>query len=194
MENVSKINSFVAVNYGSGDSYGSGSGDSYGDGYGDGYGVKSINGKTVYIIDDVQTIITHIHGNIAKGFILQGDLTIKPCYIVKQGNLFAHGDTIQKAQEDLIAKLMDNMPTEERISEFYKKFPDKSKKYPARDFFTWHHNLTGSCEAGRTAFAKDHAIDIDNGAMTVTEFIELTKNAYGGDIIKQLAIMDKDGE
>jgi hypothetical protein len=39
---------------------------------------------------------------------------------------------------------------------------------------------------GRKSFAAQHDIDIENGTMTVGEFIKLTINAYGGDAIKQL--------
>ena len=38
---------------------------------------------------------------------------------------------------------------------------------------------------GRRQFAKDNGVDLD-GEMTVEDFIALTKNAFGGDIIKQL--------
>ena len=65
-------------------------------------------------------------------------------------------------------------------------FTDVDKKYPAKDFFIWHNRLTGSCEMGRKSFASDNGIDLENGEYTVKEFVEITKNAYGGQIIKQL--------
>ena len=37
----------------------------------------------------------------------------------------------------------------------------------------------------RQQFAKDNGVDLD-GEMTVKEFIELTENAFGGEIIKRL--------
>ena len=61
------------------------------------------------------------------------------------------------------------------------------KTYPAKEFYIWHNKLTGSCEMGRKAFVKDHGIDIENDSMTVAEFIHLTKDSYGGSIIKKLA-------
>lgn len=61
------------------------------------------------------------------------------------------------------------------------------KKYSAKDLFIWHHVLTGSCKAGREAFCKDKGIDVDNDRFTVYEFIELTKNSYGGEIIRKLS-------
>ena len=63
--------------YGDGSGYSNGDGDGYGDGYG--YGVKSINNDRVYLIDNVQTIIKSVRNNIAKGFILNKDLTLSSC-------------------------------------------------------------------------------------------------------------------
>ena len=168
--------------YGSGDGYGSGSGDGYGYGYG--YGLNSINGKKIYMVDGIATTISHIHGNIAKGTIVNKNLTEMPCYIVKEGKYFAHGETLAEANASLQDKLFKELPDEERIAEFW-KCHKKGVKYPTKDFFEWHHKLTGSCLMGRQQFAKDHGVDLE-GEMTVEEFIALTKNAFGGEIIKRL--------
>lgn len=178
---------------GYGDSYGygngSGSGYSYGDGYGDsdgyGYGVKEINGDTVYMVDDVPTIIKSVRGNIAQGYILQSDLTQKPCYIVKEQNMFAHGETLHDAFSALQEKLYDGSTEEERIEAFRKKFPEYDTLYPNRDLFAYHHVLTGSCRMGRESFCEDKGISLD-GSTTVREFVELTKDSYGSDIIRKL--------
>ena len=185
--------------YGSGSVYGSvygdgsSSGDGYGSGYGDGsgyssssgYGIKEVNGDTVYIVDDVPTIIKSVRDNIAQGFILQRDFTLKPCYIVKEQNMFAHGDTLHDAFTALQEKLYDDSTEEERIEAFRKKFPEYDTLYPNRDLFTYHHVLTGSCRMGRESFCKDKGIDLD-GSTTVREFVELTKDSYGGDVICKL--------
>lgn len=39
----------------------------------------------------------------------------------------------------------------------------------------------------RKEFAKAHLLDPEHGAMTMRTFIHLTKDAYGGDNIRQLA-------
>jgi len=175
---------------GDGSGYGDGSGSGYGDGsgsgYGDGDGVKSINGNSIYVVDNIPTIITNVKGNIAKGFILQSDLSLTPCFIVKENNQFSHGNTLHEAFESLQEKLYDDSTEEERILKFKEHFSDFSKKYSAKDLFIWHHVLTGSCKAGREAFCTDKGIDVDNDRFTV-EFIELTKNSYGGDIIRRLS-------
>lgn len=178
--------------YGSGDGDGYGSGDGSGSGYGDGYGdgdgdgVKSINGNPIYVVDNIPTIITNVKGNISKGFILHSDLSLTPCFIVKENNQFSHGNTLHEAFESLQEKLYDDSTEEERILKFKEHFSDFSKKYSAKDLFIWHHVLTGSCKAGREAFCTDKGIDVDNDRFTVYEFIELTKNSYMGEIIKKL--------
>ena len=170
--------------YGDGDGDGSGDGSGYGSGDGYGDGLKSINGKKVYLVDGIATTISHIHGNTAKGTIVNNDLTETPCYIVKEGRYFAHGETLAEANAALQDKLFDEMPAEERIAAFW-ECHKKGIKYPTKDFFEWHHKLTGSCLMGRQQFAKDHDIDLE-GEMTVEEFIALTKNSFGGEIIKRL--------
>ena len=184
-----KIKNFLNLSYGYGYGSGSGSGDGsvygYGYGDGDGYGVKEVNGDTVYIVDDVPTIIKSVRDNIVQGFILQSDLTLKPCYIVKEQNMFAHGDTLHDAFTALQEKLYDNSTEEERIEAFRKKFPEYDTLYPNRDLFAYHHVLTGSCRMGRESFCKDKDIDLD-GSTTVHEFVELTKDSYGGDVICKL--------
>ena len=184
-----KIREFLSIDhgYGSGDGSGYGYGDGDGDGYGSGSGdgIGEINGMQVHRIDEVQTILTSVHGNVAKGYILQGDLTLTPCYVVKGNNKFAHGDTLRDAMAALTDKLFEGMSEEELIAEFVEAHPDKDKAYPNKDLFDWHHRLTGSCMAGRNAFVKDRGLSLD-GETTVTEFIRLTENAYNGSVIKSL--------
>ena len=174
--------------YGDGSSNDSGAGNSFGsgNGFGDCYGsgLKSINGKKIYMIDGIAITISHIHGNTAKVTIVNNDLTETPCYIVKEGKYFAHGKTLAEAHTALQDKLFNKMPVEKRIAKFW-ACHKKGVKYPTKDFFEWHHKLTRSCLMGRQQFAKDHGVDLD-GEMTVEEFIELTKNSFGGDIIKRL--------
>ena len=137
------------------------------------------------MVDDTQTIITSVRGNVAQGFILQSDLQLEPCFIVKENNKFAHGDTLRDAFTSLQEKLYDDSTEEERIDAFKQKFPSYDTKYSNHDLFIYHHVLTGSCRMGRESFVADKGLSLD-GKTTVREFVELTKDAYGGDIIKQL--------
>ena len=171
--------------YGYGDGYGSGDGYGYGDGdgSGDGYGIKKYDGEDVHMIDGMQTIITAVHGNIAKGNILQGDLTLTPCFVAKVDGFFAHGETARAAVESARDKAFEDMPQEKRIAAFLDEIKPNTA-YPVITLYDWHHRLTGSCEAGRKAFAKDHGIDL-SACMTREAFFELTKDAYGGSVIRE---------
>lgn len=178
-----RIKAFLSKTYG--DDKISGDGDGYGDGSGVGDGVKELNGDNVYLVDEIQTIIKSVHGNIAQGFVLNRDLTLQPCYIVKEQNHFAHGETLHDAFSSLQEKLYDDSTEEERIEAFIKKFPNYDTPYSNRDLFTYHHVLTGSCRFGRDSFCKDKGINLD-GSTTVREFVSLTKDSYGSETIRRL--------
>lgn len=175
----------AGVDVGGGYGCGFGSPDGNGYGWGDNLCVKDINGNIVCIIDDIPTIITSVRNNIAKGFIVKNDLQFEPCYIVKENNQFAHGFTLKDAFMSLQEKLYDDSTEEERIEAFKKQFPEYDVKYDNMDLFVYHHVLTGSCRMGREAFMSNKGLSLD-GKTSVREFVKLTQDAYGGDIIKKL--------
>ena len=138
----------------------------------------------VWLVDGVPTIITKIKDAVAKGFILESDMSLIPCYIVKGNGYFAHGKTLRKAQEALREKIFENLEPEEAIEQFIEQFkPDK--KYKGKEFFEWHHYLTGSCLMGRESFVRSHNLSLDD-EFSVKEFIDLCIDDYGGEIISQL--------
>ena len=176
--------------------YGRGDGNFDGSGSGSGLGrtgcadISFFCGSPVYEIDRVQTIVTAVFGHYAKGYILGQCLTLTPCYIAKQESYFAHGKTLNEAVSAVAEKALANTPEEERISEFW-KYHKKGVKYQAKDFYEWHHRLTGSCEMGRNTFAAEHGIDLNSDMFTVEEFVELCETSYGSEIIRKL---NEDGE
>lgn len=196
MVSVEAIREFVSVVSG-GYGYGGGGGNSDGGGCGGGYGggdgggdIKTINGIHTAMIDDILTAITNVRGNVAKGFIVNVDLTLELCYVVKQDNLFSHGKSIKSAMAGLMDKLFEDMSEEERIDMFWKEHNIKSE-YPALDLYEWHNKLTGSCEFGRQSFCKNHNINLNKDKFTVKQFIELCKNDYGGEVISKLLRRNK---
>ena len=173
---------------GSGSGYGSdfGAGDGSGFGAGDGSGdISTYEGNIVDYIDGVPTIITRIHNNIAKGYVIKRDMTLEACYVAKVGNSFAHGETTKDAVADAEAKEMERMPVEERIEKFIEKFGSLDSEHTGKEFYDWHHILTGSCRMGRDEFCKDNYIDLDK-KYTVGYFLSITKNAYGGSVIDKI--------
>ena len=204
-----KIERFLAVSYGygsgsgDGDGYGSGSGSGYGDGsgdgdgsgygygYGDGYGDgdwKVYAGRRIYYIDSLPTLIDSVRGDYAKGHIVGNDLVLRPCYIARHGDNWAHGDTLREAVRDAEAKWLENRPLKERLAEFVETHPDLDTPY--NDLFHWHHILTGSCEAGRKQWCREHGYK-PTDSITVRAFIDQTRFDYGHEAIDKLAELYK---
>ena len=169
---------------GDGDGYGYGNGSGHGDG--DGNDIEYLNNQKIYTIDNIPTLIDSVHTNYAKGRILNSDLTTKPCFIAKCGNFFAHGETLRQAVSDAKSKYNQSLPVEDRVKAFNTQYPDRDKKIPAQELFQWHNTLTGSCLLGRKQFCEEHNLDYESGFYTVNEFISLTRDAYGGEVIRML--------
>ena len=167
---------------GDGYGYGCGSGDGWGDSDG---GLKSLNNNCVYLIDGIETIIENVKGVVASGFVVNKDLSLTKTFVVKNNYFFAHGKTIKEAKNYLIEKTLINLPIEQRIENFKIEFPDLEKSYSAYKFFEWHYYLTGSCKMGRESFCLNNNIKMSD-KLTVAEFVELTKNQYGSEIIIKL--------
>ena len=186
MADVGDIHNGDGYGYGSGSGYGYGSdyGDGYGYGDGSGPGVSVFSGASIESIDGVQTIITRVKGNVARGHILQADLTLRPCYVAKVGDSFAHGDTAEFALRDATNKHLEDATAEERIERFVEQFP-KGNRFSGSDLFDAHGWLTGSCQTGREQFVRDHNIDL-TAMLSIQEFIALTQNVYGGEIVRRL--------
>ena len=175
-----KIKRFLLI--GSGYGYGSG------DGSGDGslLSIKKVGDDNIYNIDELPTAIDNIKGNVAQGRVLKADMTWEPCYIVRIGDSYAHGETIHDAQRDAMQKHMKSAPIEERLQMFKDRFPDFDEPVPAKELFDWHNTLTGSCFMGRKQWCLDHGIDVEHDTYSPRRFIELTQDSYGGESIKKL--------
>ena len=168
---------------GDGDGDGDGSGSGSGDGDGSGSGVKEFNGRKVYDIDSVLTLIYAVKGDAARGAVLRNDMTLRDCWIAKRGNFFAHGDTLHEAVEAVEAKWRENRPLDERIAEFMKTHPALDEEYG--DLFEWHHILTGSCEFGRRQWCEEHGYK-PTDSITLRTFLTETAGDYGGDVIRRV--------
>lgn len=81
---------------------------------------------------------------------------------------------------DLVKKTQNH-----RFEEFKKRF-NLVDRYPIRDLSRWHSLLCLSCSQGKKEFAEKHNLDIENGTLTIPEFIELVQDAYGSKQIQKL--------
>lgn len=141
----------------------------------------------VYYIDSIPTIIYSVKGDYAKGAIVsEKDLSLTPCFIMKKGELYAHGTTLHEAHSIVHDKFNKKFSIKDRIATFKSKFPDFSIKLKAKELFDWHYYLTGSCQLGKLALLKDKDINLESDFVSINEFIELSRNKFGWDIIQLL--------
>lgn len=109
-----------STGYGCGDGSGGGSSLSTGYGYGDGSGcgysigngageisyscynkdIKAFNSYIVDYVNNIPTIITQLHYNIAYGYIINKDLTLESYFIAKVGSSFGLRKNIKDAFDD----------------------------------------------------------------------------------------------
>jgi hypothetical protein len=142
------------------------------------------------LIDGVQTIIKSIKGNVAKGFILNVDLTLEPTFIAKVGDSFAHGRSAREALDGAFAKHNESTTPEERVQSFIESHPSLGT-LTGREWVAVHRQLTLSCEQGCESFVRGKGIDLSK-QYTLAEFIELVDGAYPDgqraiDLLKQWA-------
>lgn len=97
-------------------------------------------------------------------------------YLIKSGELFAHGITLEKANRDLKRKLN---PIIDRL---------KSLTPDTVITKTDYHKLTGACMVGINKFLADHEITISR--MKASDVLELVKkhNGYGWQKLEALLI------
>ena len=142
------------------------------------------------MIDGIATIIRKVHvedaaNGVAVGRIVKSYLTTEITYVVKRNFLFAHGRTLEEAVEAVNAKVLQKMSVEERVEAFVKAFPLIDTFVKGTELFRWHNVLTGSCEQGRRAFCESKGLGLDH-EYTIAQFITLTIDAYGGEVVRQL--------
>ena len=151
-------------------SYGDGSGD--GSGYG---GIKSYNCKSVCLVDGIQTIITAVKGNLAKGYIVNRDLTLTSCYIAENGNKFAHGKTLKEAT---VTRYHEDEYSEKAAVEAVVKklFGEDEKEEEKTKFFTGRAVWVGENTRWHTKgkiYVFENGIHIyDDGTENLTSYAE----------------------
>jgi hypothetical protein len=148
------------------------------------------DGRKVHTVDGIPTLIYKFHleddaNGWAVGRIIRADMSLEKTYISKRDYHFAHGATLQEAIDAVNAKLLAGKSMDERLDAFLDAYPLIDTFVSGHELFRWHNILTGSCMQGRKAFVADSALDLD-AEFTILEFISLTKNVFGGGVIKEL--------
>lgn len=193
---------------GNGFGIGDGMGDCYGGLLGSGYGNGSGNGmeddgdllsitrvgdNTIYNINGAPIAIDNIKGNIAKGRILNDDMTFTDCWIVREGNCIEYGKDLHETHKAAQRESAIQLPKEERLKMFVQRFPSPDEMIPIKELYNWHHVLTGACKYWSKEWCKRRGFNLEsNRLVSVRQFVNLTKREWGGDIIMELKNYYKD--
>lgn len=157
----------------------------YGNGDGNGYGLKKINGRKVFHVDGIPCQPVEVHNVWAKVKIINTkDFTLKECFLAKYHGVIAHGESVKNALRDAQEKYFSSFDFEDLKKKLLEEFSEKGSLTVA-ELFKWHGLLTGSCTCGRQQFQKENDLK-DSDKLTLKQFVELTRNAYGGEKIKEL--------
>jgi len=95
----------------------------------------------------------------------------KKSFVVKRGEQFSHGETVDKAIESLRYKLSDRDTTR------FKKWTLKTK-VSAEDAIQAYRAITGACEFGVKSFCESKTIP---EKLTISEVVKITSGSYGSD-------------
>lgn len=167
-------------------------------------GIREIEGYKVYyegICPNTALIFQNVHGNVAKGYIVRLNTQLVPCYMMKREGKFAYGETPFDTLVALKEQLYYHSSKFERFEAFMKKFPEYDFPYSNVDLVVYYHIVLPDRKAGFILtdnglthfgamaacerFLADHGLSL-NGATTVREFLQLTKEDYNDGIVQKL--------
>jgi hypothetical protein len=101
-----------------------------------------------------------------------GDVSVfetKNGFVVKRGNIFSHGDTVEKAIADLRYKISD------RDKSIYESWKLEDEK-PVEEIIQAYRVITGACESGTRMFCESQSLP---EAMKLKVAVRMTKGRFG---------------
>jgi hypothetical protein len=139
-------------------------------------GIYSKTNTECIIIDNMLSEIISQKGNVYK--VKNYNKNTKSfdneiSYIVQDGDIYSHGETIKEARDSLVYKISN------RDTSIYKDLKLDSI-LTKTDAIKCYRVITGSCEFGVKSFVESVNIDKDN--FTIQEIIDITKGQYGNDV------------
>ena len=102
---------------------------------------------------------------------------LKASYCVESNGVFAHGETIEQAKEDLKFKFQDNDTSmyEDYTLDTVVTFEEAIQMY---------HDITGACSLGTKHFC-ENVLKVKKKKYTIRECIELTEGQYNSEKFKE---------
>ena len=127
------------------------------------------NSKPHIIADGIVSEIIQQKGDIYRVKNLGEN---KITYLIKDGDIYSHGETLKQAREDLVYKL-----TTQDLSE-YKAYTIDTV-LSKNDCIKMYRSITGACSSGVKYFVDN--LESVKDEYSIKELIELTKGKYNND-------------
>ena len=133
-----------------------------------------IDGQRVehIIADNILSKVIKKKGNI---YHVQNYGSDKITYLVKDGDIYSHGETLKEAKESLKYKISNR-----DISEFEKYTLDD--ELDDITIIRMYRAITGACEAGTKYFCENNKLP---KKCTIRKAIELTQGQYGNESFRK---------
>ena len=123
-------------------------------------------------VDGIRSAILKKKKNVLKVWCFGSD---KESYIIKDGDIYSHGDTLEEARESLIYKISN------RDTSIYNEV-QLDDEFDLKDIIKMYRVITGACEAGTRYFVENNKLP---DKLTVRQAIDLTKGQYGNERFKE---------
>ena len=118
-------------------------------------------------IDGIISIVINKHKNVYK---VQNLGSTRISYIVKDGDIYSHGDTIKEAKDSLLYKISN------RDTSKYNDFT-RDTKITLKEAIEMYRVITGACEGG-TRYFVENILKKTKKNYTVQEVIDITQGQY----------------
>jgi hypothetical protein len=125
------------------------------------------------IVDEILSKVVSRKGNVLK--VINHEQT-RQSYIVLDGDIAAHGDTIKEAKESLVYKI-----GEIDTREF--EGLDIDEQRPLKDIIRMYRAITGACTSGTRYFVEQQKEVKET--YSIKEIIEITEGQYGNNKFKE---------
>jgi hypothetical protein len=132
-------------------------------------GIYSETGKKSVITDGILSEVIKEKGNILH---VKNHGEDKISYIVKDGDVYSHGATLEEAKKSLKYKISNRDTTQ------YKDHT-LDTKLSLTDLIRCYRVITGACESGAKYFIEQNKIE--DKEYSIKEFIDITKGQYGNE-------------
>ena len=139
------------------------------------------SGREFLHVDGILSEVIEKKGNV---YHVRNGINRSISYVVTDGNNhWAHGDTLEKAKQDLIYKIS------ERDKSKYENLTLESE-LPYYEAIACYRVITGACRMGTQEYLEHRLPTPHKEKYTIREMIELTKTEYGSQTFKEFFVTE----